>query len=336
MHPKEILLAHGSGGQAMESLLQDLIFPRFREPLFARGEDCAIVSVAGLKLALSTDTYVVDPIFFPGGNIGCLAINGTVNDLAMRGAKPLYLCIGLVLEEGLSIEILDQILNSIQEAAQYAGVQVVTGDTKVVPRGGADKIFINAAGLGLVEAGVDISIANARVGDQIIINGSIAEHGIAVICQRQELHFESTITSDTAPLNRLVQQMLDIGDGLHVLHDPTRGGISGALNEIARRSSVGIVIEERDLPIKPMVATACDLLGFDPLWVANEGKLLAFVHPKSAEKILKIMHKDKYGQEARIIGHVTADHPGRVYLHTAIGGSRVIDMPSGELLPRIC
>lgn len=336
MADERISLACGSGGRAMHALLEKVIFPRLNNPLFQGEEDAALLPFDGVTLAFTTDSYVVSPLFFPGGDIGRLAVNGTVSDLAMRGAIPLYLSLGLILEEGLPLADLERILDSMEQAAREARVQVVTGDTKVVARGQADGLFINTSGVGLVPPGIAISAANAQVGDSLILNGGLGEHGIAVLSQREGLGFEAEVVSDTAPLNGLVAEMLSAGRGIHALRDPTRGGLAASLNEIARSSRVGIVLEEEALPIQPAVAAACELLGLDPLYLANEGKMIACVHPADAGKILSRMRGHRYGREARIIGRVTADHPGRVILKTAIGGSRIVDIPAGEILPRIC
>ncbi|MBI1986974.1 MAG: hydrogenase expression/formation protein HypE [Nitrospinae bacterium] len=336
MIDERISLACGSGGRAMHALLEKVIFPRLNNPLFQGEEDAALLPLEGATLAFSTDSYVVSPLFFPGGDIGRLAINGTVNDLAMRGAIPRYLSLGLILEEGFPLADLERILDSMGQAALEAHVQVVTGDTKVVARGQADGLFVNTSGVGLVPPGIAISAANAQVGDSLILNGGLGEHGIAVLSQREGLGFEAEVVSDTAPLNGLVAELLSAGEGIRALRDPTRGGLAASLNEIARSSRVGMIVEEEALLIQPAVAAACELLGLDPLYLANEGKMIACVHPAEAGKILSRMRGHRYGQESRIIGRVTADHPGRVVLNTAIGGSRIVDIPAGELLPRIC
>jgi hydrogenase expression/formation protein HypE len=278
----------------------------------------------------------VDPIFFPGGDIGDLAVNGTVNDVAMCGAVPRYLSMGLILEEGFPMEDLKRILTSVRNAMDRAEVQLITGDTKVVPRGAADKIFINTSGIGVIPHGVAVSGSGARPGDRIILSGTMADHGIAVLTQREGLRFESNVRSDTAPLNHMVRRIFDVTPQVHVLRDPTRGGVGTTLNEIALQSSVGIAIHEDRLPVNPEVAGICELLGFDPLYLANEGKLLCVVPEDQAEEVLAAVRQDSYGQAACIIGEVTADHPGRVVLRTRIGGERIVDMLAGEQLPRIC
>jgi hydrogenase expression/formation protein HypE len=336
MKTEKILLDHGSGGKASHRLIADLLVPEFENPILAQLDDGAIFDIEGKRFAFSTDTYVVDPIFFPGGNIGELAVNGTVNDIAMCGATPLYISVGLIIEEGLSTVDLKKILTGMKEAAKKAGVLIVTGDTKVVPSGAADKIFINTSGVGLIPEGVNVSGHNARPGDKIILSGTIADHGITVLTQREGMAFESSIQSDTAPLNHMVRELIAASDQIHALRDPTRGGVGTSLNEIAAQSKVGIKIYEEALPVREEVAGICELLGFDPLYIANEGKLLAFVGPDHAEKVLKIIKANEYGKDASIIGEVDADSPGKVFMKTTIGGTRIVDMLTGEQLPRIC
>jgi hydrogenase expression/formation protein HypE len=289
-----------------------------------------------MKVAFSTDTFTVDPIFFPGGNIGDLAVNGTVNDISMCGATPQFLSAGLVIEEGFPMADLERIMKGMGSTAEKAGVEIVTGDTKVVPRGTADKIFINTTGIGLIPEGVEISGCNARPGDRIILSGTIADHGIAVLTRREGMAFETSIKSDTAPLNLMVERMLSVSRKIHVLRDPTRGGVGTALNEITGSSGVGMIIHEEKIPIKGEVVAMCELMGFDPLYLANEGKLIAVVEPDHAEKLLAVMREDRYGRDASIIGEVISDHPGLVSMQTRIGGERVIQMLTGEQLPRIC
>jgi len=278
----------------------------------------------------------VDPIFFPGGHIGDLAINGTVNDIAMCGGSPLYLSVGLIIEEGFSMADLERILVGMGAAARKAGVTVVTGDTKVVPKGAADKIFINTSGFGLIPEGVDVGSTKACVGDHVILSGTMADHGVTILTQREGLTFESTVTSDSAPLNQMVADMFSASPSIHVLRDPTRGGVGTALNEIAGKSQVGVTIFEDRIPLKRQVVGICELLGFDPLYLANEGKLLAFVAPEHAGRILEVIRQNEYGRDAAVIGEVVADHPGRVTMQTRIGGNRIVDMLTGEQLPRIC
>ena len=332
----KILLDHGSGGQMSHQLITDMVLPIFDNPILAMLHDGAIFDIAKQRMAFSTDTYVVDPIFFPGGSIGKLAVNGTVNDLAMCGATPLYLSAGLIIEEGFSLTDLGKILQDMALAAEKANVKVVTGDTKVVPKGAVDKIFVNTSGIGLIPRQVDISSHRARPGDKVILSGSIADHGMTVLTQREGMIFDSPVISDTAPLNHMVTKMLAAHKDIHVLRDPTRGGVGTALNEIAGKSGVGIKIYEEKVPLKKEIAGLCELLGFDPLYVANEGKLIAFVAPDYAEKVLAAIRADEFGQDACIIGEAIADNPGKVIMQTSIGGSRIVDMLTGEQLPRIC
>ncbi|MEZ4526330.1 MAG: hydrogenase expression/formation protein HypE [Desulfobacterales bacterium] len=337
MNADKISLDHGSGGKISHSLISKIIAPVFDNPALSRLDDGAVLDIGGKRLAFSTDSYVVDPIFFPGGNIGELAVNGTVNDIAMCGAVPLYLSAALIMEEGFPLTELKRILQSMKEAAEEAGVFIVTGDTKVVPKGAADKIFINTAGVGLIPEGVDVTGSNARAGDQILLSGTMADHGMTVLTQREGLRFETPIQSDTAPLNHMVKKITEkFGKKIHVLRDPTRGGVGTALNEIASASRAGIRIHEEKLPVNPAVAGICELLGFDPLYVANEGKMLVFVSPDSAGEVLELIRAEKYGKDACFIGEVIADHPGKVFLQTRIGGTRMVDMLTGEQLPRIC
>ncbi len=336
MKPDKILLDHGSGGKMSHRLTASLLLPAFDNPALAMLDDGATLRVAGGRIAFSTDTYVVDPIFFPGGSIGDLAINGTVNDVAMCGAAPLYLSVGMVIEEGFPMADLERVVAEMGRAARLAGVTVVTGDTKVVPKGAADKIFINTAGIGVVDENVNVSGANARPGDMVILSGTMADHGMTILTQRQGLAFESDIKSDSAPLNHMVADILGTGCDIHVLRDPTRGGVGTTLNEIADKSKAGIRIYEDRLPVRPAVSGICEILGFDPLYVANEGKLLAFVPADQADHVLTVVQRSPYGKDACIIGEVTHDHPGRVFMRTRIGGERIVDMLAGEQLPRIC
>jgi len=335
MDDETILLAHGSGSRLSHELVEKNLLPSLANPLLSKLDDSAVFDLSG-KLAFTTDSYVVSPIFFPGGDIGKLAIYGTVNDLAMSGAKPLYLSLSLIIEEGLILGELRRVIDSIKIAAEEAQVTIVTGDTKVVNKGGADRLFINTSGIGIVPNGVDISGANANVGDKIILSGTIGDHGIAVMSQREGLKFSVPVQSDCAPLSRLVADMLEASPRIHCLRDPTRGGLATTLNEFARQSRVGIRIDEAKIPVRDGVRAACELLGFDPLYVANEGKLVAIVDPKDAEKIVGKMKKNKYGTDAAIIGEVTPDHRGKVVMKTKFGSTRIVDMLSGELLPRIC
>lgn len=309
----------------------------FDNPALRAGDDAArLESDAHQNLAISTDAHVVFPLFFPGGDIGRLAVCGTVNDVAMLGAKPLYLTAGFILEEGLPMETLKLVVASMKSAADEAGVQIVAGDTKVVQRGKADGLYITTAGVGVIRKDVNIGGAKAKVGDVIILSGSIGDHGIAVLGARGELGFQSTIQSDVAPLNHLIEAMLDASNNVHVLRDPTRGGLATTLNEIATQSNVGILLDEETIPVHPEVGAACEMLGFDPLYIANEGKLVTMVAREDAKSVLKAMRATRYGEDAVIIGEVTAEPHGRVLLKTALGSTRIVDMLAGEMLPRIC
>ncbi len=336
MGEKEILLAHGSGGKAMRQLIEEMIVPHLSNPYLDELADSAVVPVEGEQVVFTTDSYVVDPPFFPGGDIGKLAVNGTVNDLAMCGGTPLFLSLALILEEGFSLDLLDRILASASRAAKEAGVTIVTGDTKVVGQGGADKIFITTTGIARLEKGVSISVSRIRQGDRIIVSGTVGDHGIAVMLAREGLKFQSGLVSDTAPLNGMVAQMMARNAEIHALRDPTRGGIATTLSEIAQSRKMGITLCEEAIPIKPEVASACEILGLDPLYVANEGKLIAFTAPADAERTLKILRDHPYGKEAAIIGEVTGEIPGKVVLRTKVGGTRIVDMLTGDQLPRIC
>lgn len=336
-----IELAHGGGGSLMRRLIEDLILPAFDNPALRPLEDQAVIALAELaghgdRLAFSTDTYVVSPLFFPGGDIGTLAVAGTVNDLAMSGARPLYLSCGLVLEEGLPLETLRRALASMRETAARAGVWIVTGDTKVVERGAADKLFINTAGVGVVPAGVALGAHLARPGDAVVINGDIGDHGVAVLVARNQLALEADVASDCQPLGDLVAAMLASGAGLRCLRDPTRGGVAAVLNEFAQASRVGIRIRELGLPLRDEVRGACEILGLDPLYLANEGKLLAVVAAVDAPMLLRVMRQHPAGQRAAVIGQVCAGPAGRVILETEFGGERLVELLAGEQLPRIC
>jgi hydrogenase expression/formation protein HypE len=335
-HGEQIVLGHGSGGKLSHDLITKLFLPPFDNPILRAGDDAGVVEIAGGRLALSTDSHVVTPLFFPGGDIGKLAICGTVNDLAMMGATPRYLTAGFILEEGLEISVLERVVDSMRAAAQEAGVQIIAGDTKVVQRGKADGLYINTAGVGTIRYAGGIGGANAAPGDVVILSGTMGDHGITVLSARGDLGFEAEVVSDIAPLNHLVAEMLAASAQIHVLRDPTRGGVATTLNEIARQSNVGIILQEDALPIQPAVAAACEMLGFDPLYVANEGKLLAILPRADAEKVLPVMRAAPYGENAAIIGEVRAEPQGRVLMKTAIGSTRVVDVLMGELLPRIC
>jgi hydrogenase expression/formation protein HypE len=332
-----ILLGHGSGGRLSHQLLDDLIIPTLSESGPTGQNDAALLEPVTGRLAYTTDSFVVDPIFFPGGTIGSLAVHGTVNDLAMMGARPLWLSVGLILEEGFSKAELKIILENMRQAADHAGARIVTGDTKVVPRGKADKIFITTSGIGVIEHSITIHGANAQPGDAIIINGTIGDHGIAVMSGREGLTVSTDILSDSANLNWLVSGIIaEAGNSLHVLRDPTRGGVATTIKEIAQQSSVSITLQEAALPVDPAVRGVCSILGLDPLFVANEGKLLAFVAPDAAERILACIRRHPLGTQAAIIGYVTEGEAGRVRMETSIGGTRAVEMLAGEQLPRIC
>jgi hydrogenase expression/formation protein HypE len=333
---EKIVLGHGSGGKLSAELITGTFLPAFSNEYLSPLGDQAVVTVNGTRVAFTTDSYVVNPIFFPGGSIGDVAVNGTVNDLAVGGARPLYISAGMILEEGFEYAELQRVVSDMQQACRRAGVQLVTGDTKVVEKGKGDKIFINTSGIGIVDEGVDISPARVQPGDKIIVNGSIGQHGIAIMSVRENLEFETTVVTDSAPLNHLVQDMLSVSKNIHWMRDPTRGGLSSSLNELAQASRTGILLEESAIPVPEQVRAACEILGLDPLYVANEGKLLAVVPADEAEKILETMRKNPLGKEACIIGEITGNHCGFVLLKTTIGGKRVVDMLAGEQLPRIC
>jgi len=331
-----ILLGHGSGGKLSAELIRDVFLPALRNPVLECLDDQAIVNVNGQRLAITTDSFVVKPLFFPGGDIGSLAVHGAVNDLAMGGATPLFLSAAFIIEEGFSMDQLRRVVNSMQQAAAAAGVQVVTGDTKVVERGKGDGVFINTTGIGLVPDGVDLSANRARPGDKILLSGSIGEHGIAILAQREGLEFETQIQSDSAALHTLVADMLGVSREIRCMRDPTRGGVSSALNEIAEQSRVGIELEERTIPVCEEVRGACELLGLDPLYVANEGKLIAIVAPEAAQAVLQAMRRHPLGSKAQIIGTVKDTNPGLVTMRTPLGTTRIVDMLAGDQLPRIC
>ncbi len=332
-----ILLAHGSGGKLSHDLIKKSFVSALGNPILDKLDDSAVFELSGSgRLAFTTDSYTVSPIFFPGGDIGKLAVCGTVNDLSMSGAVPIYLSLSLIIEEGLLITDLEKIVNSVQQAAGEAEVKIVAGDTKVVNQGGCDKLFINTSGVGVVPPGVDISGANAKPGDKVIVSGTLGDHGIAVLSQREGLKFHVPVPSDCSPLNKLVAEMLETSANLHCLRDPTRGGLATTLNEFAQQSQVGINIDETSIPVNKAVLSACELLGFDPLYVANEGKLVAVVAPADADKVLAKMKRNQYGHEAVIIGEVVNEHPGRVAMKTSLGASRIVNVLVGELLPRIC
>jgi len=331
-----ILLGHGSGGKLSAELIRDVFLPALDNPVLARLDDQATVEINGQRIAITTDSFVVKPLFFPGGDIGSLAVHGTVNDLAMGGATPLFLSAAFIIEEGFAMEELRRIVLSMHSAAAAAGVQVVTGDTKVVEKGKGDGLFINTTGIGVVPDGLDLSADRARPGDRVLLSGSIGDHGIAILAQREGLEFETQIQSDSAALHTLVAEMLRTTHEIRAMRDPTRGGISSTLNEIAQQSHVGIEIEESAIPIREQVRGACELLGLDPLYVANEGKLIAIVAPDVAEQLLQAMRRHPLGTAAQIIGSVTQQNAGLVTMRTPFGTTRIVDMLAGDQLPRIC
>ncbi len=335
-HYPHVLLAHGGGGKLMHQLIEQMFVSSFGNPLIEARHDGAVFAVGPTRLAFTTDSYVVQPLFFPGGDIGTLAINGTVNDLAMCGARPLYLSAGFILEEGLPMETLWRVVQSMRGAADAAGVQLVTGDTKVVDRGKGDGIFINTAGVGVIEHGLCVGPDQVRPGDALVINGDLGRHGIAIMAAREGLEFECAIESDCAPLANIVQELIAAGVEIHCLRDLTRGGLASALVEIAEAASVSIRIEEATIAVRGDVQGACEILGFDPLYLANEGRFVAFVASRDAELARRIMNAHSPGEGARLIGKVAGDSPGTVVMKSLIGANRVVDMFTGEQLPRIC
>jgi len=333
---RHILMGHGSGGKLTAQLIERLFVPAFRNPALERLDDQAQLDVDGVRLAFTTDSYVVTPIFFPGGDIGELAVNGTVNDLVVGGARPLALSLAFILEEGFALADLERIVASTQRAAARVGVPIVTGDTKVVPRGKADGIFINTSGVGVVPAGVRLSTDRVEAGDVVLLSGPIGDHGVAILSRRAGIEFDGELASDTAPLHELVERVLATGADVHAMRDPTRGGVAATLVEIATRQKLGIEIDERRVPVRDTVRGACEMLGLDPLLVANEGKLVVFVAEAGADAVLAALRAHPLGAGAAAIGRVGAAHPGIVVARTTIGGERVIDLPFGEALPRIC
>ena len=333
---EHVLLAHGGGGTLSHQLISKLFLSQFDNEYLNEQHDSAIFNIEKSRIAFTTDSYVVQPIFFPGGNIGELAINGTVNDLIVSGAKPIYISVGFIIEEGLSIEDLWKIVLSMKEAARKSRVKIITGDTKVVDKGKGDKIFINTSGIGTIKEGMDISPIRCRPGDKIILSGRIADHGIAIMSAREGLEFETAITSDTAPLNELFECIEQFGDKIHVMRDPTRGGLASSLNEIAQVAKVGMMVEEEKIPILDEVKGACEILGLDPLYIANEGKMIAIVSGEIAKDVLNEWRHKELGKEAEIIGKVTENNHGTIVMKTTIGSKRIVDMISGEQLPRIC
>lgn len=340
-HDQQIVIGHGSGGRMTHDLIRKVFMPRLDSDPLRAGNDfarLALPDAAALRgrLAVSTDSHIVTPLIFPGGDIGRLAVCGTVNDVAMSGATPLYLTAGFILEEGLPVSVLEQVLESMRAAAEEAGVQIVAGDTKVVEKGKADKLFINTAGVGWISEERNIGGEQARPGDAVLVSGTMGDHGIAVLAARGELGFETGVESDVAPLNHLIAAILAAAPHTHVLRDPTRGGLATTLNEIATQSRVSIWLEEKAIPVHPSVHAACEMLGFDPLYVANEGKLIVIVPEDEAQAALDAMRAERYGQSAARVGTVKATDPGRVLVRTLIGGTRIMDMLAGEMLPRIC
>lgn len=333
----QVIMGHGSGGKLSHDLISGLFLPPLGNPILLAGNDAGVIELeSGARLAVSTDSHVVWPLFFPGGDIGRLAVCGTVNDVAMMGAKPMYLTAGFILEEGLELGLLEQVVASMRLAAIEAGVQIIAGDTKVVEKGKADGLYINTAGVGHIQSNLRISGNQARPGDIVILSGPIGDHGIAVLGARGELGFETDLQSDVAPLNHMIAVMIQASNQVHVLRDPTRGGIASSLNEIAQQSQVAIVLDEASIPIRTAVKAACEMLGFDPLYIANEGKVLAIVGREDADKILSAMRASRYGEEAVIVGEIQAAPQNRVLLRTPIGTTRIVDMLTGEMLPRIC
>lgn len=335
-HYPTIVLGHGAGGKMTNDLIRHLFAEEFHSPLLGQLADAAAVQVGAQRLAITTDSFVVSPLFFPGGDIGELAVNGTINDLAAAGARPLYLTAGFILEEGLPMETLARVTRSMAQACERAGVQIAAGDTKVVNKGHGDGLFINTSGIGVIPDNIHIAPDQARPGDVVLLSGSIGDHGMAVMSVREGLKFRTEIKSDTAPLSGMVQAMIDIGAEIHCLRDATRGGLAAVLNELALASQVGIQFDETSVPVRSDVFAACEMLGLDPLFIANEGKMVAIVAEQHAEAALAAMRRDAFGHEAVAIGRVVVDHPGMVVAKTSIGGTRVVDLPAGELLPRIC
>ena len=331
-----VLLGHGSGGKLSAELLRDVFLPVFANPVLCRLEDQASVEINGVRLAFTTDSFVVKPLFFPGGDIGSLSVNGTVNDLAVGGAKPLFLSAAFILEEGFSMDELRRITASMAQAAGRAGVAIVTGDTKVVEKGSGDGVYTNTTGIGLVRDGLSLSAGSARPGDAVILSGAIGDHGICILTRREGLELDTTIESDTAPLHALVEAILNVSTGVRAMRDPTRGGLASTLNEIAAQSRVGVRVEEQAIPVHDTVRGACELLGLDPLYVANEGKLVAIVAAEDADAVVAAMRADPLGRDAAIIGHITERDPGMVRMRTAFGTTRIVDMLAGDQLPRIC
>lgn len=333
---ERILLGHGSGGKLSAELLRDVFLPALGNPVLNRLEDQATVSLDNARLAITTDSFVVKPLFFRGGDIGSLAVHGTINDLAMGGAEPLWLSAAFILEEGLPLETLRRVVASMHEAAAKAGVPIVTGDTKVVEKGSADSLFINTTGIGRVRDGVSLSASQAQPGDIILVSGYLGDHGIAILAEREGLQFETQVHSDSAALHTIVARLLEATQEVRCLRDPTRGGLSSTLNEIAASSQVGMELDETSIPVREEVRGACEMLGLDPLYVANEGKLVAIVAPSAAQVALRALQSHPLGKDAAIIGRVTSEHPRMVVMRTSLGTTRIVDMLAGDQLPRIC
>ncbi|HON58117.1 MAG TPA: hydrogenase expression/formation protein HypE [Smithella sp.] len=332
----KILLEHGNGGLLSNELVADYFLPRFKNPCLERLEDSAVLTLGNQKFCFTTDSYVISPVFFPGGNIGSLAVHGTVNDLSVCGGKPLYMSCGFILEEGFPFEALQRIIQAMAEAAAEAGVKIVTGDTKVVARGAADGLFINTSGIGIVEYPGELSVKSIQPGDVMIINGTIGDHGAAVIQAREKLSLDSELVSDSAPLNGLIAEILKATPRIHCMRDATRGGLGSILAEIAKSAKIRMDLDEKNIPVRDTVRGLCEILGFDPLFLANEGKIVFFCPPQDAQAVLQAMQAHPYGKQAAVIGHVSKAAEGQVVLKTTIGGERMIDLPTGELVPRIC
>jgi len=333
---EKITLAHGSGGKLMHQLIDSVFLEQFSNKILREKKDSAVFSLGQTRFAFTTDSYVVDPLFFPGGDIGSLAVYGTVNDLSVCGARPRYLACGLIVEEGLDRGIVERIARSIRNAALKAGVEVVTGDIKVVERGHCDKLFISTSGIGIVDRMTDLSLDRVRIGDSVIASGTIGDHAISILSQREGLNLGSRIVSDSAPLNGLTARIVSVSRHVRFMRDPTRGGLAATLNEIVTKRKFGIVIDERALPIRPSVKTACELVGFDPLSLANEGKIVVIVGQQDARRVLSVMRSHRYGTAARVIGKIVPGPAGKVILNTSVGSRRIVEMPSGEQVPRIC
>ncbi|HHT9158780.1 MAG: hydrogenase expression/formation protein HypE [Planctomycetes bacterium GWF2_39_10] len=336
MKNDKITLAHGSGGKLTHELIRQLFLPNFSNEALSQLGDSAILQFNGARLAFTTDSYVVKPLFFPGGDIGRLAVSGTINDLAVVGAKPMFLSAGFIIEEGFEMSLLEKVVNSMKETAAVAGVEIVTGDTKVVERGSVDNLYINTCGIGVVNNGVNLSISRIEIGDKIIISGTIADHGLAVISERESLGFSPSIKSDCAPLSGLIGRLINSGANIKFMRDPTRGGLATTLNEIVNTKKYGILINEQNIPINNNVRALCEILGYDPLYIANEGKVVIVASANDAAKVCDILKEDDLGKDAEIIGEALKEPQGKVCLKTVIGGTRIIDMLVGDQLPRIC